>query len=289
MLDEFEWVVRTDPASVEMTHDFLSGLRALINRVPKGLALVIGTAHPLDRLCERIEFRGSPFSNAFLLFRLRPFTEAEVDQFFARVLRNTGLGFTEDERNYIKQVAGGHPLLLQTAGSLLFESRVRAGPIENYWAISKRFAEQSSHHFKSLWEASAEGEKILLLAIATRDLDHELTQARLAHELRSLTERGLVLHRGRHPEIFSFLFAQWIIENGERPISMADPETLETRLTALKEDHAIYERNLQHLQLKEAQHGPNPPLELVNEIDSLVNRIVELDEQILNLEKTLRD
>lgn len=289
LLDEFEWVVRTDPASVEMTHDFLSGLRALINRVPKGLALVIGVIHPLGRLCEGIEFRGSPFSNSFLPFRLKPFTEAEVDQFFARVLKNTGLGFTEDERNYIKQIAGGHPLLLQMASSLLFESRVRVGPIENYWATSKRFEEQASHHFKSLWEASTESEKTLLLAIATRNLDHELTQARLPRELRSLTERGLVVHREGHPEIFSFLFAQWIIENGERPIGTADPETLETRLTALKEDHAIYERNLQHLKFKEAQHGPNPPLDLVNEIDFLVNRIVELDAQILNLEKTLRD
>jgi len=289
LLDEFEWVVRTDPANVEMTHDFLSGLRALINRVPKGLALVIGAVHPLDRLCEGIEFRGSPFGNIFLQLRLRPFTEAEVDQFFTRMLKDTGLEFTEDERNYVKQVAGGHPLLLQTASSLLFESRMRVGPIENYWAISKRFAEQASHHFKSLWEASTEGEKTLLLAIATRDLDHELTQARLARELRSLTERGLVVHREGHPEIFSFLFAQWIIENGEMPISMADPETLETRLTGLKEDYSIYERNLQHLQLKEAQHGLNPPLDLVNEMDSLVNRIVELDAQILNLEKRMRD
>ena len=289
LLDEFEWVVQTDPASIQMTHDFLSGLRALINRVPKGLALVIGAAQPLDKLCEGIEFRGSPFSNAFLLFRLRPFAEAEVDQFFTRMLKGTGLEFTEDERNYVKQVAGGHPLLLQTASSLLFESRVRVGPIENYWAISKRFEEQASHHFKSLWEASTEGEKILLLAMATRNLDHELTQARLTRELRSLTERGLVVHRDGHPEIFSFLFAQWIIENGERPVGMADPETLETRLTTLKEGHTIYERNLEHLKFKEAQHGPNPPLDLVNEIDSLVNRIVELDEQILNLEKTLRD
>jgi AAA+ ATPase superfamily predicted ATPase len=289
LLDEFEWVVRTDPPSVEMTHDFLSGLRALINRVPKGLALVIGATHPLDKLCEGIKFRGSPFSNSFLLLQLRPFTEAEVDGFFARMLKGTSLEFTEDERNYIEQVAGGHPLLLQTVSSLLFESRVRVGPIENYWAISKRFEEQAAHHFKSLWEASTEGEKTLLLAIATRDLDHELTQARLTRELRSLTERGLAVHREGQPEIFSFLFAQWIIEHGERPISMADPETLETRLTALKEDHAIYERNLEHLQFKEAQHGPNPPLDLVNEIDSLVNRIVELDTQILNLEKTLRD
>ena len=289
LLDEFEWVVLTDPASIEMTHDFLSGLRALINRVPKGLALVIGAVHPLAKLCEEIEFRGSPFANIFLQLRLRPFTEVEVGQFFARMLKDTGLEFTEDERNYVKQIAGGHPLLLQTAGSLLFESRVRAGPTENYWAISRRFAEQASHHFKSLWQASTEGEKILLMAIATRDLDHELTQARLTRELRSLTERGLVVQRGKHPEIFSFLFAQWIIEHGERPISMADPETLETKLTELKEDHAIYERNLEHLQLKEAQHGPNPPLDLVTEIDSLVNRIVELDEQILNVEKTLRD
>jgi hypothetical protein len=289
LLDEFEWVVRTDPASIEMTHDFLSGLRALINRVPKGLALVIGTAQPLDKLCEGIQFRGSPFSNSFLLFQLKPFTEAEVDLFFTKMLKDTGLGFMEDERNYIKQIAGGHPLLLQTASSLLFESRVRAGPTENYWAISKRFEEQAAHHFKSIWEASTEGEKTLLLAIATRDLDHELTQARLTHELRSLTERGLVIQRGSRPEIFSFLFAQWIIAHGERPISMADPETLETKLTALKEGHAIYERNLEHLKLEEAQHGPNPPLDLVNEIDSLVNRIVELDQQILNLEKTLKD
>ncbi len=289
LLDEFEWVVRTDPSCVEMTRDFLSGLRALINRVPKGLALVIGATHSLDRLCEGIEFRGSPFSNAFLLLRLRPFREAEIEQFFARMLKGTGLEFTQDERNYIKQIAGGHPLLLQTASSLLFESRARVGPIENYWAISKRFEEQASYHFKSLWETSAEDEKTLLMAIATRDLDHELTQARLTRELRSLSERGLVIHRDGHPEIFSFLFAQWIIEQGEKPISMADPEALEYRLSALKEDHAIYERNLQHLQFKEAEHGPNPPLDLVNEIDSLVNRIVELDAQILNLEKTLGD
>ena len=289
LLDEFEWVVRTDPASIEMTHDFLSGLRALINRVPKALALVVGAVHPLDRLCQEIEFRGSPFSNSFILIRLKTFTEAEVDQFFVRMLKDTSLEFTEDERNYIKQIADGHPLLLQTAGSLLFESKVRVGPIEDYWAIGKRFEEQASQHFGSLWEASTEGEKTLLLAIATRELDPELTQAQLARELRSLTERGLVVHRGDYPEIFSFLFAQWIIESGERPLGMAEPEVLDTRLTTLKEDYAIYEKSLQHLKLKEAQHGSNPPLELVNEIDFLVNRIVELDAQILNLEKTLRD
>lgn len=289
LLDEFEWVVLTDPASSEMTHDFLSGLRALINRVPKGLALVIGAVHPLDRLCEGIEFRGSPFGNSFLPFRLRPFSEVEGDQFFVRMLKGTNLEFTEDERNYSRQVAGGHPLLLQAVGSLLFESKVRVGPIENYMAIGKRFEEQASQHFKSLWETSTEGEKTLLLAMATHALDHELTQARPARELRSLTERGLVVYRDGYPQIFSFLFAQWIIENGEKPISMAGPEIFETKLTALKEDHAIYERNLQHLKFKEAQHGPNPPLDLVNEIDFLVNRIVELDTQIFNLERTLGD
>lgn len=288
LLDEFEWVVQTDPASREMTHDFLSGLRSLINRVPKGLALVIGAVHPLDKLCEGIQFRGSPFGNSFLPIRLRPFTETEVDQFFARMLKDTGLEFTKDERHYIKQIAGGHPLLLQTAGSLLFEAKVRVGPIENYWAISKRFEEQASHHFKSLWEASTEGEKTLLLALATRDPERELAQAQPTRELHALAERGLVVQRGNYPELFSFLFAQWIIENGPRLMDVTDQETLASRLTALKEDHAIYQKNLQRLRLKETQHGSNPPLELVNEIDYLVKRIVELDAQILNLEKTLR-
>ena len=41
MLDEFEWVVRTDPENEAATRNFLGSLRSLINHVPRARSLIV--------------------------------------------------------------------------------------------------------------------------------------------------------------------------------------------------------------------------------------------------------
>jgi hypothetical protein len=239
LLDEFEWVIRIDPKSEAVTCDFLSGLRALINSTPKALSLVLTTRKPLDDLCRPIQFMGSPFYNNFIFVRLKPFTNAEVDELLQNALKDTGTSFTPNECEYIRQIAGRHPLLVQIVGSLIFESH-KSGldEIDNYEYIGQKFEEQARHHFVDLWEYSTEQEQMLLMLIAIKKLEGRLNRKRTydlgdldlifsqhERELKELADRGLVVKTKSDYEIFSSIFEWWVVKELEN----SNEEVLERR------------------------------------------------------------
>jgi AAA+ ATPase superfamily predicted ATPase len=239
LLDEFEWVIRIDPKSEAVTCDFLSGLRALINSTPKALSLVLTTRKPLDDLCRPIQFMGSPFYNNFIFVRLKPFTNAEVDELLQNALKDTGTSFTPNECEYIRQIAGRHPLLVQIVGSLIFESH-KSGldEIDNYEYIGQKFEEQARHHFVDLWDYSTEQEQMLLMLIAIKKLEGRLNRKRTydlgdldlifsqhERELKELADRGLVVKTKSDYEIFSSIFEWWVVKELEN----SNEEVLERR------------------------------------------------------------
>jgi hypothetical protein len=145
LLDNFERLIQTQAVNETVTRDFLSQLRALINRRPRTLALVVATDEPLEELCQTIDFGGaSPFPNSFMSVRLKGFSAQEINKLIEKALSDTGVAFDEHERSHISKLSRGYPLLAQLAGHLLFEAKA-AGPMtpESYQAMEARFREEA--------------------------------------------------------------------------------------------------------------------------------------------------
>jgi hypothetical protein len=155
MLDEFESLVRTDVKNEATTRDFLAGLRALINHVPRTLSIIVATRQPLDKVCRAVRFMGSPFYNNFVFIHLRPFSQAEAELLFDQMLAGVGIAFSPIEKEYIYSLAGTHPLLIQVVASLIFNLKVedsREAP--NFAAIPEQFCELVQHQFEDFWKWS---------------------------------------------------------------------------------------------------------------------------------------
>jgi len=138
-------LIQTQAVNEMMTRDFLSQLRALINRRPRTLALVVATDEPLEELCQTIDFGGaSPFPNSFMSVRLKGFSAQEINKLIEKALSDTGVAFDEHDRSHIYKLSQGHPLLAQLAGHLLFEAKA-AGPLtaESYQPMEARFKEEA--------------------------------------------------------------------------------------------------------------------------------------------------
>lgn len=144
LLDNFDQLIRTQAANETKIRDFLSQLRALINRRPRTLSLVVATDEPLEELCQTIDFGGaSPFPNSFISIRLKALSDQEINELIENALSGTGVAFDEHDRSHISRLSRGHPLLAQLAGHLLFEAKA-AGLVtaESYQVIQARFREE---------------------------------------------------------------------------------------------------------------------------------------------------
>jgi hypothetical protein len=121
LLDEFEHVVEhvnlEDP-------QFLYLLRALINRPAYGLALVLASRKPLHVLCQNMRPVGSPFPTSFTLLSLGPFSEGEANQLIDLYTQDTGVTFSDRDREFAYEISKGHPYWLQETCFKLFQRHV---------------------------------------------------------------------------------------------------------------------------------------------------------------------
>jgi len=141
LLDGFDQLIRTRVTISLVIRDFLSQLRALINRRPRTLSLVLATDEPLEELCQTIDFGGaSPFPNSFMSVRLKGFSDQEINELIEDALSGTSVAFDEQDRSYVSRLSRGHPLLAQWAGHLLFEAKAAGLPMtaESYQTIEAR-------------------------------------------------------------------------------------------------------------------------------------------------------
>lgn len=133
LLDEFEWVVRTDTERAEQTtRHFLGMLSSLGRRTPRVFAMVIATERPLTALGDDLDiWRGSPFPSVFVSQELPAFTESEANELIDRALTNTGVIFSEEERDLVYRQSEGHPALFQAAAAALFDAKQRGADDED--------------------------------------------------------------------------------------------------------------------------------------------------------------
>jgi serine/threonine-protein kinase len=215
MMDEFEYVTQNPNFGV----DFFSGLRALAIHCP--LALVTGTREELVDLCHSEAIKGSPFFNIFASVFLRPFSPEEATALIEGELTATPIAFSDGEKEFIGEIAGGHPIFVKMAGYYCFEARqmgLEGDGLRNH--IADNFRQQADPHLTYQWNHSSESERITLLTLLaltqgkkaqpTRD---QLLKAfsRAGYILPDLIKRGLIVEQDELLGIFSPLFAEWML------------------------------------------------------------------------------
>jgi AAA+ ATPase superfamily predicted ATPase len=213
MLDEFEWVVRTDPDSQAMTRELLGGLRALINYASRAFSLIVATRRPLHEICQDVRFMGSPFYNNFSYLHLRPFSPQEADSLLDQMLKETGVVFSRADRALVYDLAGTHPLLLQAAAACVFDERKdAAGGAIDRRLVLERFMDLTEHQWQDLWRWSTSGEQDVLTRMGRDAHEANALLERRPDERRRLLERGLLVKRGNGYRLFSPMLRHWLME-----------------------------------------------------------------------------
>jgi serine/threonine-protein kinase len=281
MLDEFEWLIRTDPENEATTRDLLGGLRALINHVPRTLSLIVATRQPLDKVCRDVRFMGSPFYNNFVFIHLRPFSLEEAESLFAQMLAGTGVAFSQAEKDLIYDLAGTHPLLLQTAAALVFDLKAGgARETKDLVAIREQFCDLVEHQFEDFWRWSGARERHILVQIASGDQEAATHLEAWADERETLLRRGLIA-KGEEGmcRVFSSVFWQWLIANLYRLEELHPPPSPELR--DLEKQLAAHRRRLAVLELQEARFGKaHAPTHLAVDLEDTRAKIESLEAKI---------
>ena len=132
---------------------------------------------------------------------------------------------TEEDQEFILNLAGGYPFFVQMVGHYLFDEKLKGTPQENVFSQVKiSFEEQVDPHYEYMWSHCSDSEKITLLSIIA--LSHEkptkktqpnldnLTRihSRAQMDAQALAKRGLV-YEGED-NIFNLLSSsleRWII------------------------------------------------------------------------------
>jgi hypothetical protein len=117
LLDEFGSLL--DHPKLHGT-DFYGKLRSLSTRFESFVLLLSSRYLPisLHNKTLLINPHGSPYFNFLAVFVVQPFSAEEVDS----LLKMAGRRFTKQEKQFIHDLSGGHPYLLQVAASALWES-----------------------------------------------------------------------------------------------------------------------------------------------------------------------
>ena len=179
----------------------------------------------------------SPWYNHYLFQPLKPFDETETAELLGCMPMPLAI------REGVRELAGGHPGLLQIAGFLLYRE-LRVGNIPSPGNFARSFESSTRHFFQNTWQWSSEKDQTLLMLIALsclkgrlhkkqydlHDINTLLSQRN--RELTDLEERGIIIRTRKDGKpIFTFassMMERWVIQE----IGNGDEEFLQQRQKA---------------------------------------------------------
>jgi len=180
-------------------------LRALCNEFgTRCLSLIVTSFHRLSDLGPELLPSGSPWYNQFLFLPLKPFTDDDANALFDRM--SPAWTLTQSQRGWMRELADGHPALLQNACYLLWKTFQEKTPMES-WEFADHLRGLTRQFFRDEWQFSNPEEQMALLLIALcraegkvpgRDynlsgIDTVLSQMR--DKMFALKDRGIVEER----------------------------------------------------------------------------------------------
>jgi hypothetical protein len=194
LLDEFERLLKhpnfKDPG-------FFALLRSLCTRTG-GLAIVIASrisVAGLNQMGRELLDTGSPFFNNVIDVNLPPFNDKEVEMLLAKA----NPPFSNDEKMFVRRVAGRNPFLLQAMGGALQETEPSNSRCEKAAEIFYKVAVQ---YFDDLWNYLDDDTRTIAVILSLQDiggraLGNNFNYGEIERvdmygvELQKLAERGL--------------------------------------------------------------------------------------------------
>ena len=227
LVDDYDLALYTNEQYTEADREvFLSECRnlAVHSQESEYLSIIVASLERLSTLGPQINPIKSPWYNHYLFQCLQPFSaDKEVDE----LLKPLGTQMTPELRNAIREIAGGHPTLLQIAGFLLYRE-LRTGKVPDFQAFTSDFETNTTHIFQNIWERCFEEEQSLLMLIALSGLQgrlHKKKQFDLSNidlifsqrdqELKKLEEQGVIIPSVRQETVYSFtssIMERWVIQ-----------------------------------------------------------------------------
>jgi hypothetical protein len=173
VLDEFD-VLLHHP--ILNSAEFFGGLRTLASLSEGALTLIITTNTSLAQLnqsTQSLTKTGSPYFNIMGEITLLPLSDNEID----RLLDKGKQYFTDDDNGFIKNIAGGHPYLLQVAASVLWEfyEEKKEEDVVKRQHIRQEFYNRTKETLNHIWQSWAPMTRKIFTFIALAHLKTEPT------------------------------------------------------------------------------------------------------------------
>ncbi len=234
LIDEFDVVFQTRAGYAdEDVKAFLQELRS--QATSREFASVVAARRNPTEISSRLQnTHASEFFNHYLSLLLKPLDRNDVSELVRQAPETFRLKGGESE--WLWEVAGGHPYVLQIALSLLFQNHV-AGLEFAPGPLTKELIDLTNSFFATLWSELSEEEKALLTLITLKDLEERIEQrpyklsdldinvSRPARKMGDLRSRGLIVERDMRLGLFSLPLELWILKEVE-----SQPEVELTRL-----------------------------------------------------------
>ena len=235
VLDDFHAV--QDVKDIVAIANFADGLRSLITRQEHKAHVVLSTYRPLQVVAASfyVGFSRSPFENYFVMLGLRTLGQDDIKRLVARALSSAQVTFNDTDTRFITELSGGHPYLVQLAGSVLYNARLTSSTSQDDLdAQAQAFIEDAATLFGRMWASTSSEEQMLLMLLALDRLQGKLSGKsydlgdvdkvllRYGREVNELARRGQISRTGTSAEsikIFSPAYEWWIqreIESGTR-------------------------------------------------------------------------
>jgi DNA-binding winged helix-turn-helix (wHTH) protein len=207
LLDEFDDVLRG------LEPRLFLNMRALKDRYNERLVYIVATVQRISAIrdSEHISEFGELFGPNEVF--LAPLTPEETTQLASDLFVEAHDKLDEAERDYILQMAGGHPGLIQAVAQTLL--KMESGAPTPYQQQALALAEQALEgnrlvrtEVNKLWGELFDEEREALIAIVTQGTDSVPIEMR-----RQLVQRGLLLDVDS-PRLFARLFARYVQRQG---------------------------------------------------------------------------
>jgi len=161
--DEFECL----SANPHLGPGFFSSLRGLAGQFD--VAYVTASGSPIQALAyAHAETLSSPFFNTFAHLHLGLFSDDDAQGLIENLAAKAGVSFPSELGDFIAELAGPHPLLLQIAGFQAFELwQVRGRKWEEGEGdhLRRRFLAEAESHFEYYWRHLTDGDRYTLAAL----------------------------------------------------------------------------------------------------------------------------
>ena len=211
MQEERKLVLFCDDFGVVTQHpnfplDFFSFMRSLANS--NDLGYVTTSSAPLQKLCHTQDIEESPFFNIFTTVNLEPFKTEEARRLVEAPAQAAGRSL-EQEVEWVLELGGNHPYLLQATASIAFDARANDGIQQKN--LGDAAAKEVQRYLETLWnDAFSEVEQEVMRRLCYG----KPIERRLEFAAEALERGGHLRKTGPNYEITADLLSRFVKNHG---------------------------------------------------------------------------